>query len=491
MKKSLLLGVLLSFISVNLLCANEKIETLSRYEAAIELAAKLAELENNTGSFSKVELIELEKKCVDCSDELAKLGINVSSLEKDMATVKEDIDVLKNDVAAIKAEDNEKLKLKGKYIFENRNVIFKSDDVKDVHRTYATLELEGTAKVDEDIELHTKWRLIKDADLTGNNFRTSDVKVAEMIIRNAFNSDGQLRLGRSYYWHGSGFVLNDEMDGISYVKQNGDTNIEYGMYFEKQISESYHPIFNVYLERNKSRKKYYFDLFYNTYEDGEYKVSYVNNIKKRNVKDCSILLFNAGLLGQFGKNNDFEYLVDGVVSQYHDDNHKDKNQTGFAGHASIRYTPKNSDFSGLIAYNILTHDCYEELGTKTRDNSWDNFEDMSFDDKYWDYGHKLIIPNTQDFRILLSYRPKQYQKHKLEFNYDFIRGVDSNKPYGHILEEDAYLGLNLKSDLWGIEYSYEVSKNTDFVINYENQRDITFGGLRDSYNLIFSLISKF
>ena len=327
MKRLMLLGFCFLLSSVSL-CAEEKPLLLTRYETAIELAGKLAELENNTGSLSKSDLMELEKKCIDCSDELAKLGINVSSLEKDMATVKEDIDVLKNDVAAIKAEDNEKLKLKGKYIFENRNVIYKSDDVKDVHRTYATLELEGTAKVDEDIELHTKWRLIKDADLTGNNFRTSNVKVAEMIIRNAFNSDGQLRLGRSYYWHGSGFVLNDEMDGISYVKQNGDTNIEYGMYFEKQISESYHPIFNVYLERNKSRKKYYFDLFYNTYEDGEYKVSYVNNIKKRNVKDCSILLFNAGLLGQFGKNNDFEYLVDGVVSQYHDDNHsKDSNIT--------------------------------------------------------------------------------------------------------------------------------------------------------------------
>ncbi len=487
MKKSLLLGFCFLLSSVSLY-AEEKPLPLTRYETAIELAGKLAELENNTGNISKSDLMELEKKCIDCSDELAKLGINISSLENDLSQVKEDIAGLKDDIALLKAEDNEKLKLGGKYIFENASNVFENRP--DSHITRMTFELEGTAKVDENIELYTKWRLLKDSELTGKNHATSKIKFAEIKFKNAFNSDGLLRIGRTYVAHGSYFIVNDEMDGINYSKYNGDTKLEYGMYFQKQISEAYHPILNVYLERNKNNKKYYFDLFYNTYEDGLYNVSYVHNIKKRNLKNCSILLFNAGVLGQFGRDQEFEYLVDGVVSRYHDDNQKEKNQTGFAGHASIRYTPKNSDFSGLIAYNILTYDCYEELGTKTRSNPWEDFEEMSFDDKYFDYGHKLIMPNVQDYRILLSYRPRRYQRHKLEVNYDFMRGVNANKPYGHISEEEAYLGLNLKNDMWGVEYSYKVSKATDLVINYENMKDKTFGGLRDSYNLIFTLISK-
>ena len=488
MKRLMLLGFCFLLSSVSL-CAEEKPLLLTRYETAIELAGKLAELENNTGSLSKSDLMELEKKCIDCSDELAKLGINISSLEKDLAVIKEDIAGLKNDVALLKAEDNEKLQIGGKYIFENVNNVFENNRP-DSHITRMTLEFDGTAKVDENIELYAKWRLLKDSELTGKNHATSNVKFAELKFKNAFNSDGLLRIGRTYVNHGSYFIVNDEMDGINYSKRNGDTRLEYGMYFQKQISEAYHPIFNVYLERNKNKKKYYFDLFYNTFEDGAYKVAYVKNVKKRDIKDCNILLFNAGILGQFGRDQEFEYLLDGTVSRYHDDNQKKKNQTGFGGHASIRYTPKNSDFSGLIAYNILTHDCYEELGTKTRDNPWEDFEEMSFDDKYFDYGHKLIMPNMQDYRILLSYRPKRYQRHKLELNYDFIRAVNKNKPYGHISEEEAYRGLNIKNNLWGVEYSYKVSKSTDFVVNYENQKDKTFGGLRDAYNLIFRLISK-
>ena len=100
-----MLIIIVSFLSCNFLFANEKAKEVSRYETALELAGKLAELENNAGCFSRQQLMDLEKKCVEFSDELTKLGINVSSLEKDLADVKEDIAALKLDVDAVKSTE--------------------------------------------------------------------------------------------------------------------------------------------------------------------------------------------------------------------------------------------------------------------------------------------------------------------------------------------------------------------------------------------------
>lgn len=494
MRKALFI-IIISFLSCNLLFANEMANEVSRYEMALELAGKLAELENNAGCFSRQQLIDLEKKCVEFSDELTKLGINVSSLEKDLADVKEDIAALKLDVDAVKSTEKEKFKINGTYIFQNKNVVFKRADKKTIHNSNMSLTLDGSTKIDENIEMFARWRMLNSEQLTGNNMKIDKVKSAELKFNNAFDSDGLLRIGRSFIRHGSAFILKTEMDGINYSKNNGDSKIEFGMYFQKQIDRATHPICNVYFERNKNNKRYYFDLFYNSYEDGVYNVVYSKStdLKKRSVKDCKVLVFNAGLLGQFGEEKEFEYLVDGVVTRLHDDNQLEKNQVGYAGHASLRYAPKNSDWGGLIAYNFLTYDCYEELGTSIRNNTWEDFDDIDFDDKYWDYGHKLLFPNTQNVRFLLSYRPKDYSKHKLEISCDYITALDTNKPYAHFSEEDnePYRGIRYKNVLYGLEYSYKVSENTDFVMLYEKQIDKTWDGYYDSYKFVLSLISGF
>lgn len=496
MQKILLFTFLFLGLAINPINAEEKNSTLSRYETAIELAVKLAELENNSSNFSQKQISELEQRCIESSDELEKLGINVSSLEKDMVSVKENIAELKSDVDSLNIKKDDRIKINGMYVIENINSRYENrlglepDEDASTHYTEIDVFMDATVKVSKDIEIFSKWCMVCD-DFEGTNKNTDTIIDAELKLNNLFNSNGLLRIGRSYIRHGSGFVLNTNMDGINYSKKNGNTKVEYGMYFQKQINEAYHPIFNFYVEQKKNKRKNFFDLYYNSFEDGAYEVAYVDNVSERNVKNCSIWLLNIGSLGQFGKNKEFEYLVDGVVSYLHDDNQRERNQTGFAGHASIRYTPKKSDFSGLVAYNFYTYDCYEELGTTTRNNSWEDFANMSFNDKYWDYGHKVLIPNTQNWRFLVSYRPKRHLKHKLEFSYDYITGLNTNKPYGHISEEEAYEGLKVKDIMYGVEYSYKMSKTTDLVINYQKQKDKAFDGIYDSHDLVFSLISKF
>ena len=73
----------------------------SRYELAVLTARMLAYAENNGGSISKTDLQTLEKLTVEFADELALLGVKVTSLEDDMKAVKEDVASLKSDVSSI------------------------------------------------------------------------------------------------------------------------------------------------------------------------------------------------------------------------------------------------------------------------------------------------------------------------------------------------------------------------------------------------------
>ena len=99
-------------------------QNVSRYQLAMMTARMLAEIEQNgTGSIAKNDLQTLEKLTVEFADELALLGVKVTSLEDDMQAIKEDVAGLKHDVDGIKdAMKNgslDKVRLSGDILIRN------------------------------------------------------------------------------------------------------------------------------------------------------------------------------------------------------------------------------------------------------------------------------------------------------------------------------------------------------------------------------------
>ena len=155
---------------------------LTRFDLAMVTAKMLAHVEQmfesgvGTNLVTKTDLQTLEKLTVEFADELALLGVKVTSLEDDMQVVKEDVSFLKKDVEGIKdyiAKGGlEKVKLGGDMLVRHTNITHKHDWAlnnlngsaragnSDNSLTESMIGLTFNANIDENISAFVYWAML-------------------------------------------------------------------------------------------------------------------------------------------------------------------------------------------------------------------------------------------------------------------------------------------------------------------------------------------
>lgn len=180
-------------------------KTLTRYELAMVIS-RLMDKMGGEGIASE-DLRTLERLIVEFSDELALLGVKVSSLEDEMKNIKSDT---KNTV-------NGKIQMSGDMALRF-NFFDREYDTIGTDDTYHYLDLGMNffANVDEDVSAFVRFaRYSAELDKIGINDTVIDE--AYLDINNFFNM-GDLRIGRQWMSLGHSIVLDDKMDGIKFNK---------------------------------------------------------------------------------------------------------------------------------------------------------------------------------------------------------------------------------------------------------------------------------
>lgn len=464
---------------------------ISRYEVAITLADMLTKSELAGNKISKEDYNLLKRLTEEFENELSSVGIRANNLETELDNVKEDISSLKKDISNLNTDSEGKYNISGVAKFQVLDINYKYDPELNYHKSVMNLILRSDIKIDNNVSAYTSWGTLFWSEMDGKDKITGPIYQSYVNIDNFLNGNGSLKVGRSMINHGIGIIAYDSYDAVRYLQRKNNINTEYNLIFTRQANDvDYNPTYNFFIEKINKRNKLHLDLYYTNYADGEYEVAYFAGVPKRKVKNCDVFIGNIGIQGSLDHDSVWEYALEGVITKYRDDNNEEPHQTGYATHASMRYTPKKSDWAALLTFNSLTHDCYEEIGTRTRINPWENNLDISYSDIYWDYGTQLVFPNTLSYRFLLKYQPQKHPDHALYLSYDCFKEIDINKPFSHT---DKKLDIdNYREEIYNIEYRYNVSEDTTFIINYNVDWD---GTKKTKYNdnkqLIFSVVTYF
>ncbi len=464
---------------------------ISRYEMAIALADMLAKSELAGDKISMEDYDLLKRLTEEFGDELSSVGIWADNLETELDDVKKDIASIKEDISKLNADSEDRYDFSGTTKFQVFDTSYKNYPDKSKHKSKMTLILRSDIKIDDNVSAFLSWMALDGAEMDGKNKQTGSVNQSYININNFLNGNGTLRLGRSSIKHGIGIIAYDVFDAVRFLQSKNNIKTEYNLIFMRQANgEDYNPTYNFFIEKVNKRNKLHLDLYYTNYADGEYKIAYTEDATKRKVKNCDVFIGNIGIQGSFDHDSVWEYALEGIVTRYRDDNYVEPNQTGYAAHASIGYVPKKSDWSALVAFNYLTHDCYEEIGTRTRADSWDNVLDIKYDDRYWDYGTRSVFPNSLAYRFMLGYRPQKHPKHSLCLSFDYFREIDIDKPFSHV---DKVYGVDkYREYMYNVEYTYKLSEGTTFIINYNVDCDeTTSNSSYDNRLLVFSVVTDF
>ncbi len=248
---------------------------LTRFDLAMVTAKMLAHVEQmfesgvGTNLVTKTDLQTLEKLTVEFADELALLGVKVTSLEDDMQVVKEDVSFLKKDVEGVKdyiAKGGlEKVKLGGDMLVRHTNIIHKHDWLtnplnntlnpragnSDNSLTESMIGITFNANIDENISAFVYWAML-DYHTTGVNAgkspfnsafgagaiggnKTSDNTVyqAYLEVKDMFRFGGDFVFGRNLYAHNHALLLNNYIDVIRYSKKIGSVNMTLQTIFDR------------------------------------------------------------------------------------------------------------------------------------------------------------------------------------------------------------------------------------------------------------------
>lgn len=240
---------------------------LTRFDLAMVTAKMLAHVEQmfesgvGTNLVTKTDLQTLEKLTVEFADELALLGVKVTSLEDDMKVAKEDVSFLKKDVEGIKdyiAKGGlEKVKLGGDMLVRHTNITHKHDWAvnglngsaragnTDNSLTESMIGLTFNANIDENISAFVYWAML-DYNTTNigagnaqsglnsafgiggmgaNKFSDNTIYQAYLEVKDMFRFGGDFVFGRNLYAHNHSLLLNNYIDVIRYSKKIGDVNM--------------------------------------------------------------------------------------------------------------------------------------------------------------------------------------------------------------------------------------------------------------------------
>lgn len=464
---------------------------ISRYEVAIALADMLAKSELAEDKISEEDYNLLKRLTEEFGNELSSVGIRTNNIETELNDIKEDIASLKKNITNLNNNAEDRFYYSGAYKFQVLDTKYENDPERSNKKSVMFLMLRSAAKIDNNVSAFMAWAIMPWGEMDGNNKFTGPVFQSYVNIDNFLNGNGTLKLGRSFINHGIGIITFDNYDAVRYLQSKNNINTEYNLIFTRQANNvDYNPTYNFFIEKVNKRNKLHLDLYYTNYADGEYEVAYIEGVPKRNVKNCDVFIGNIGIQGTLDHNSVWEYALEGVITKRRDDNYEEPNQTGYAAHASMRYTPQKSDWSAIAAFNCLTYDCYEELGTITRTNSWQNDLDISYNDIYWDYGTQLVLPNTLSYRLLLKYQPQKHPEHALCLSVDSFKEMNINKPFSLTTKK---LDINkYREYIYNFEYRYDVSEDTTFIITYNIDWDeTTEDRSNDNKQLIFSVVTYF
>jgi len=248
---------------------------LTRFDLAMVTAKMLAYVEQmfesgvGTNLVTKADLQTLEKLTVEFADELALLGVKVTSLEDDMQVVKEDVSFLKKDVEGIKdyiAKGGlEKVKLGGDMLVRHTNITHKHDWAvnslngsaragnTDNSLTESMLCISFKANIDENISAFAYWAML-DYNTTNigagnaqsglnsafgiggigaNKFSDNTIYQAYLEVKDMFRFGGDFVFGRNLYAHNHALLLNNYIDVIRYSKKIGDVNMTMQNIFDR------------------------------------------------------------------------------------------------------------------------------------------------------------------------------------------------------------------------------------------------------------------
>jgi hypothetical protein len=239
-------------------------QIVTRFDMAMATAKLLASveqlMESGVGNdlMNKEDFEDLERLAVAFADELALLGVKITTLQNDMKAAKEDISILKNDVAAIKDYiangGMEKVKLSGDFLVRHNSIIHKNDWANNpfqgpragnIDNVYTELQFGLTfeANVDDNIKAVARWYMLSKntEDINGGQtgmqstlgmggignvgITDSFFDLAYLQIKDMFRFGGDFIFGRNFYNPGHKMLLNAYVDAIRYEKKSGDINI--------------------------------------------------------------------------------------------------------------------------------------------------------------------------------------------------------------------------------------------------------------------------
>ena len=459
-------------------------DNISRYQLAMITSRLLAGVEQNgTGSISKNDLQTLERLTVEFADELALLGVKVTSLEEDLVTVKEDVASLKNDVSSLKENGGlGKVRLSGDMMVSH--YYYKMNNAGSDVREKTVLRLVIDSDISEKVSMHARWNVLDRNNFInhwdGRNKNTSDVDIAYLKIKDAFTSGGELKLGRDWFNHGHNLVINSCMDAISYSKLCGDIDLTLNCFFDKindyDYKNDFYNIVNINADYNYKSHKLYAGLYMNK------RTEKINGTDRKN---CDDLRIEFGSSGNLSNNNDKLSYDLGIV--YSDTENtgaiedaatgKRRDERGWLYHAALNYD-SHKEITAKLAYTMADDgsnaNIYNNNGrfiATCRDDMtrWENGSETIFEDLAW-YNcwtnNGMNFKNLSDLKIQVGYTPKNAQKHNFRLAYDKVRSDKDNINFFGLFRSNMWQKVDF--GMFTFEYIYRLGENTRLRMVYSS-----------------------
>lgn len=478
---------------------------VTRYQMAMMTAQALANMGEKRANVAGNDLNNLEKLTVEFADELALLGVKVTSLEDDMQVLKDDVSGLKKDMDYIKSNYGKnginKVKLSGDFLIRNYGAEIK--DVASFHRTGSQLRLQMDAQIDENVKAVARWRMIDDnnndlgaarmpgAAWNGANHATADVDVAYLEIKDMFRFHGDFIFGRRFMTHGHGLVVNRFLDAVSYIKRCGDIDLALNAYFKRQIDNDTHNIWNINADTKYRGHDLYLGLYYQTFSQ-----AYLNNTFPApafdgNGKEYALEL---GAKGDLGNNGYWSYDLGGVYKFFEDGkinnttNTRDDDLKGFILHGAINWDSKE-EWAAKVAYTLVDDEAYMGTNISYDERYVDSFEnpleDIIRDSKYaLNFANPVDVHNLQDIKVQFEYTPRNNNRHYLRVAYDMVQPKDDSKGSTFFV---AGNGNSDKADVLNAEYRYRIAENTRLRFGYTDFK-YNSGNNKHDYNIFWTEI---
>ncbi len=456
---------------------------MTRYEFAITYSRFLAHVAEKMGDGSmlatKDDLAALDRLNQEFASELALLGIRNDGLENDMATVQEDISVLKSEMVDINkamVKQVEKVKLSGNWLTRATWKTHKNDWANNAytgaaqqgnannHAMETQMRFRFDAQIDENISMAARFRMFwKSGDdvstpylrnatwgltgIGGNLGSDNYVDTAFLKIKKLFHAKDEMYFGREWTWVGHGMLINGFVDAIRY-KRNFNNNISLaaqyfpdrhaGSYKDNNAAVDFRGVWNLNMEKKCKDKNYYLALYAQDEAD-------LANDLNRNNRLAAMTLGNVvaghqssdnrrdvefGASGNIGRNDTWSFDASLVYSDYQADMVStavtptiDINRQGWQGMGAVNWKA-NNEFKTRLQYAFGDD---ENAGgyALTNDGRYvysheTPYEDIARGNSFFNRG----LQNMGDLKLQVEYTPKSAPKHYLRLIGDWLTELD-------------------------------------------------------------------